>query len=159
MPRKTKYVKGRYINDIGTLADIIRPPDRHYVFMRDRATHPAWVRSMSLEYLEMQVSAGNVRQAIERDGLVEVVCDHAVMCAEAHPDSPYHECPHRQPHLPQVDERHRGEDLCWELHTCPYDPCHLCRCVPPDGIWPDYMQEYNAALARITGGEPCSPAD
>jgi hypothetical protein len=111
MPRKTKFVKGGFINDIGVLADEVRGFKGRYVYLRDRALHPAWVRCMSLEYLEHQIQAGGVRRAIERDTLVDVVCDHASECAELWPD-----CKARRPHLPGPDWGAREEDLCWELH-------------------------------------------
>lgn len=61
---KRKYRKG---NRIKTLALLLRVLDRgDYCYLRDKPTHPAWVRAMPLSQLMLAVAAGSFQYAVRR---------------------------------------------------------------------------------------------
>jgi hypothetical protein len=143
MGRKTKYVKGGYIHTVSDLRTAIA--NRQWLYHGEKPLHPQWLHCMSLEYLEKAIGSGKIRIAVERDSLVEVVCEHAAECAARNPL-----CTGRVPHLPTAEWGSHEALLCWELHLCERER-RLCRCVPVDGVWPEHMADYNKALTAAAG--------
>lgn len=62
MSRKTKYVRGDKITEIGALATIIR--DGGYIYWHAKPLHPSWVGGMPMRVLINAVRAGIIYRAI-----------------------------------------------------------------------------------------------